>query len=288
MAKSDFVRGGTRAAQLLISGNLPTAFQNQRRVGKGFSRVMYRRPVPKPWTNWSQRRINTLAEGMCASRYLEIGIHRGFTAENIRVRDRVGVDPAPMFDVNKLPKGFSFFAVESNTYFASLVPEVTFDLVFLDGLHTFEQTRTDLVNALRHVPSGVILIDDTVPIDEIAALPDQEASIARRRATGSDTFDWMGDVWKVVVDIERYHPELDFRTIVGSGNPQTLVWRRQPGEVILEPSGDEQAIAELSYEEFFSEGIPVQFKPSSEAEALRTCLAAVTRTMRVEAATPGS
>ena len=62
----------------------------------------------------------------------------------------------------------------------------------------------------------------------------------------------MGDVWKLVVNIDRCLPQLDFRTIVGSGNPQTLVWRLRPGDVISEPEGDDQvAIAITSYEEFF-------------------------------------
>jgi len=238
-------------------------------------KLAYRRPRAKPSSGWSPRRINTLARGLCANRYLEIGVEYGSTAENIHVRDRVGVDPAPKFDVQKLPKGFSFFAVESDAYFCSLAPEVTFDLAFLDGLHTFEQTKTDFFNALRHIPSGVILIDDTVPIDEIAGLPDQEESYARRRAVGSDELAWMGDVWKLVVYIERFLPQVDFRTITGSGNVQTLVWRRQPGEVIAEPLGDEQAtVAGLSYGDFFSDGVPVQFKPCSEPAALSACLAA--------------
>jgi hypothetical protein len=268
--------------RLLLSGNFVTEVQNQHRKRKGSPRVLLRRPLLKLWSNWSPRRINTLAKGLHASRYLEVGVEYGYTAENIRVRDRVGVDPAPMFDVEKLPRGFSFFAVESDAYFASLAPDVTFDLAFLDGLHTFEQTKADLFNVLRHVPNGVILVDDTVPSDEIAALPTQEESLARRRVAGSDTFDWMGDVWKLVVYIDRCLPQLDFRTIVGSGNVQTLVWRRQPGEVIYEPGGDGQAtIAGLSYEEFFRDGIPAQFKPSREAEAIRACLAEVTRHPRL-------
>jgi hypothetical protein len=277
--QSRFVRRGVLVADLLRSHNLVTVVQNRRRMREGAPRVMLRRPMPKPpSSDWSQRRINILVDGLGASRYLEIGIYDGWTAENIHIRDRVGVDPVPMFNVAKLPTGFSFFAVESDTYFASLAPEVTFDLAFLDGLHTFEQTKSDLCNALRHVPSGVILIDDTVPIDEIASLPDPKESLARRRAAGSDKAPWMGDVWKLVVYIERYLPQLDFRTIVGSGNVQTLVWRRQPGEVIFEPSGDELAtIAGLNYREFFSGGVPVQFKPCSESEALRACLSAVTR-----------
>lgn len=49
----------------------------------------------------------------------------------------------------------------------------------------------------------------------------------------------MGDVWKLVVYIDRYLPQLDFRTIVGGVNEQTLVWRRHPGEEVSKPFDDE-------------------------------------------------
>jgi hypothetical protein len=278
IGQNRFLRRGVLVVDLLRSGNLVTVVHNRRRRREGIPRVMLRRPMPKPSPDWSQRRINALVKGLGASRYLEIGIFEGRTAENILIDDRVGVDPVPMFDVAKLPTGFAFFGVKSDTYFESLTPELTFDLAFLDGLHTFKQTKCDLFNALRHVPSGVILIDDTVPVDEIAALPDLEESLARRRAAGSENGSWMGDVWKLVIYIGRYLPQLDFRTIVGSGNVQTLVWRRQPGDVIFEPSGDESAaIAELNYENCFGNGVPADFKPCSEDEALHACLSAVTR-----------
>jgi hypothetical protein len=270
---------GRRSIRLLLSGNSPTAGrENDRRVLEGSPTVMYRRPLLKSQWSWSPRRINALARGLRATRYLEIGVFHAFTAENIRVRERVGVDPAPRFDVHRLPNGFSFFALESDDYFASLAPDVSFDIAFLDGLHTFEQTRADLFNALRHDPSGVILIDDTVPFDDTAAMRDQQESIAQRRAMGSDDERWMGDVWKLVVYIERYLPQLAFCTIVGSGNVQTLVWRRQCGEVISEPSGDQEAaVAGLRYVDVLAGEIPDQFRPCGESEAIRTCLAAVTR-----------
>jgi hypothetical protein len=251
--------------------------KNARRRTVGAPTIMRRRPLLRSQWGSSPRRINALAKGLRANRCLEIGVFEGGTAENICVRHRVGVDPNPRFDVTKLPKSFSFFAVESDAYFASLPPESIFDIAFLDGLHTFEQTKADLFNALAHVPSGVILIDDTVPFDEIAALRDQQESMARRRAVGSDSRNWMGDVWKLVVYVDRYLPQLDFRTIVGSGIDQTLVWRRQLGEVVSEPLGDEEStIAGLRYGEIFGDGIPLDFKPCSEDEAIRTCLAAVT------------
>jgi glycosyltransferase involved in cell wall biosynthesis len=269
---------GRRVVQLLFSGNFTTVYRNRRRGREGVPRVMLRHAKPGQSATGRSRILNTLGEGLRASRYLEIGVQYGYTAENIRVHHRVGVDPSPMFDVSRLPKGFSFFACDSDTYFASLSPEVTFDLAFLDGLHTFEQTSADFFNAVRHVPNGIIVIDDTVPSDDIAALPDLDESIAGRRASGSDRFLGMGDVWKVVVCIGRCHPQLDFRTVVYQESAQTFVWRRRPREQISETSRDEfVTVASLSYQEFFRDGVPSELKPCSEAQALRLCLAAVAR-----------
>jgi hypothetical protein len=254
----------------VISGNFVTMILNKSR-DEG-SRQLYRRPLPGPWLDWSPRRLITLANGLSAQRYLEIGIFQGRTFERINVRDRVGVDPAPKFDQDRLPPGVSFFEMESDSYFASLALEETFDLAFLDGLHTFEQTKADLFNALRHVPSGVILIDDTVPQDEDAALLDERETIARRLESGSKKLAWMGDVWKLVIYIDRFLPQLDFRTIVGSGNEQTLVWRRRYGEEILETS---DSLEVLSFRETFANGVPDQFRPCSEADAIQACLKAV-------------
>ena len=173
--------------------------------------------MPKPWLCCSERRINTLAKGLGASRYLEIGIENGYTFENIVIDTRVGVDPAPLFDLEKLPVGVSVFAVESDAYFASLAPEVTFDLVFIDGLHTYEQTKSYFFNALRHVPIGVLLIDDTVPSDEIAAMRDIDESYSQRRKWRPRTEPGWATCGSSWFYIDRHLPQLDFRTIVGSG-----------------------------------------------------------------------
>jgi hypothetical protein len=267
---SKIVRQATIATELLVSGNLGTMVRNMRRPE--IPRTMYRRPLPKPWLDWSPRRLNTLVVGLKANTYLEIGVDLGHTAERVAVAEKVGVDPTPQFNVDDRPPGFTFFSVESDTYFASLDPEVNFDLIFLDGLHTFEQTKVDLFNALRHSRTGVILIDDTVPADEIAEIPDIDESYARRKEMGSLRREWMGDVWKLVVYIDRYLPQLDFRTIVGSGNEQTLVWRKERGEELAERPED--GLEGLTYRDMFADGIPSIFRTCSEAEAIRVCLAA--------------
>jgi hypothetical protein len=44
----------------------------------------------------------------------------------------------------------------------------------------------------------------------------------RRRA-----YFWHGDVYKVLIFLNDYFKSWNFATIIGSGNPQTLVWRSQ-------------------------------------------------------------
>ena len=106
--------------------------------------------------------------------------------------------------------------------------------------------------------------------DETAALHDLDEARARRLEAWSKRQAWMDDVWRLVVYIDRYLPQLDFRTIVGSGNEQTLVWRRQPGGEISKPSDDE--LEGLSFRETFANGIPDRFRPCTESEALQARL----------------
>lgn len=261
--------------EFAISGNLPRELSNRRRLAGGSRRVLLARPLVGPSLNWSSRRLNALARGLHADRYLEIGVEYGYTLENVRVQRRVGVDPAPRFELSSLPGGIVFHELESDVFFAALDESETFDLAFLDGLHTFEQTTTDLFNTLRHVPHGVALIDDTFPPNALAGLPELEESLSLQRDAAIEPLAWMGDVWKLVVLIDRYLPQLDFRTIVGGGNVQTLVWRRDHDQVIDGPSEAEMAeIETLSYDSVFTSGLPPSFRPSSERAAIVACLRA--------------
>ena len=237
----------------------------------------YRRPLsfaPESEQNWSARRINTLYQAMdFAQAYLEVGLFTGMTFQDVQLPTRVGVDPAPKFSLADLPKGVSVHAVTSDEYFAAN-PDANFDLVFLDGLHTFRQTYTDLINALRTCPDGPILIDDTVPSDEVSAIPDQEESRRERSRRGWSGFPWHGDVFKVILCVHDAHPELSVRTIDdGSGNPQSVVWRsdmnvvpQAVGESVLEKYDDVQ------FSEVFKDGTPLAFAPCDEAAAIAAVL----------------
>jgi len=188
----------------------------------------------------------------------------------------VGVDPEPRIDLTRLPKGVSVHVGTSDGYFGSLGPEAAFDLAFLDGLHHFEQTYRDLIHAFAHVPDGPLLIDDTVPSSARSAMRDRAEAERLAASEGSGLGPWHGDVWKVVIAIARLHPELEFRTILGSGNPQTLVWRKAPGAAISAASADLlEAIGRLEFEAIFEADVPQEFRPADERQAIEAWRAAV-------------
>lgn len=251
-----------RVGQLARSRNLGVELYNRRHQ----TRRLYRRPVPE-LGNWSVRRINGLHAALPGlAHYLEIGLFAGTTFEHVTIPQRVGVDPSPRFDVARLPPSASVFVMTSDDYFATCSEQ--FDIVFADGLHTYQQTYRDTVSALKACPMGAVLVDDVVPCDEVSAIPDQDASLATRRRRGMPGSPWHGDVFKMVVCLNEHHPELTYRTIVDGGNPQLLVWREEGTDV--QPVSDAQlsTYGSLTYADVFARGIPDAFRPCSESAVL--------------------
>jgi len=244
----------------------------------GLSPLLKYRPGSVPVGLWTPRRVNALIAELNLRSYLEIGVLEGETFANVNARRRYGVDPTPLFDAVLLPRGSKFAVMTSDRFFEAIPPSVRFDVAFVDGLHTVEQTYRDVIHTFAHVPSGVLLIDDTVPSDEISAIPDQEASYRARDDAGLEGRQWHGDVWRVVMLLDRHHPELEWRTIIDEGNPQTLVWRRRRGAKVTTASDDDIALAKLpTYAEVFAEGIPDYFHPVPEAQALAECVTSIRR-----------
>ena len=250
---------------------------NEIRFEKKLPHLLVSVPGTLTAEHWSARRLNTLAGQFPKWReYLEIGIFEGLTFAHVKIRHRVGVDPQPLFDLRYPPRGCEVEVLTSDAYFAKIDASVRFDAAFVDGLHTAEQTYRDLINVFAHLNHGPVLIDDTVPLDEISAIPDQEESYRVRAAAGLEGRQWHGDVWRVVVLLERHHPELEWRTITDRGNPQTLVWRRHAGSKVSAANAEQvAAVMELAYVDVFASGTPATFQPVSEDEALAVCARAL-------------
>ena len=145
--------------------------------------------------------------------YLEIGVDEGTTFFAVEARTKVAVDPRFRFSIVdaklKEPKS-QFHEVTSDFYFGNIASEKTkFDIVYLDGLHTCEQTLRDFTNALNFLaPEGIIVIDDVVPNSYQASLPDQRASFKVKDFVKSTDNSWMGDTYKLVFLIEVILSEL--------------------------------------------------------------------------------
>jgi hypothetical protein len=134
---------------------------------------------------------NLLASRAQPRAYLEIGVAQGECFQAIDAEHKLGVDPNSHYNGS----AGVVLAKASDTYFkenlsADFVEE--FDVIFVDGLHTYEQSLRDAVNAYACLKDGGYLVmHDCVPVDEHSASPEW--------VTGT----WMGEVWKTAAYIQR-------------------------------------------------------------------------------------
>ena len=201
--------------------------------------------------------------------YLEIGIFKGETFQNIVANERWGVDIDPAFDTRVLPRNSRVFTQTSDSFFAELPAEKKFDMVYIDAEHTFRQAYRELVAAFNHLePDGVILLDDTVPENEIAAIPDEkESKIEAQRVYGAKIWPHQGDVWKLIFQVTQSHPDLEIRTVLQPSRPRTIMWRRDraSGKIKIESTA---GVDGLLYKNVFASGIPNEFGVKPLAEIL--------------------
>lgn len=200
----------------------------------------------------SIKRINRLAKSFEYKSFLEVGVSKGHTFFGVNMEEKTAVDPKFQFDIEALPDSHphqKFFAIPSDQFFIQH-NKADYDMIFLDGLHTFEQTLRDFCNAIMcSKKKSLILIDDTVPSDIYSAHPVSSKAVQlRKKETQSESNAWHGDVYKVVFAIAEFFPLWSYKTIMTGGNPQTILWR-QPRQTPGLFSSLE-AISRLSYFDF--------------------------------------
>jgi methyltransferase family protein len=179
--------------------------------------------------SWSVRRIGKIKEMNGAQSYLEIGVYSGQTFLNVDLARKDAVDPKFRFNVDDYKsETVRFFQMTSDEFWTTAPALAHYDIIMIDGLHTFEQAFRDFVCSLSHSHERTVwLIDDTVPSDVFSAYPDQARSYAERQRMGLQDFPWHGDVFKLVLALHDFFPTVNYATILNSGNPQTLAWYGQ-------------------------------------------------------------
>ena len=153
---------------------------------------------------------------------IEIGVHEGRSLSYAEPPTlAIGVDPNPKV-IFSLRASTYIFPETSDSFFARRRPEALLGgrplgIGFVDGLHLYEQALKDFINLERHCGQrSVILFHDTVPLDE----PTQRRTC--------DTQFHTGDVWKTVLCLKHYRPDLDVFTIATPWTGLTVVIGLEP------------------------------------------------------------
>jgi len=188
--------------------------------------------------NWSSTNFNRIAiTSLLVSKvqdanYLEIGCADNALFDSVPTRRKTGVDPSSGGTVRDTSD--NFFAKNTET----------FDLVFIDGLHTYSQVRQDVINSIRATnKNGYILLHDMLPSNWI------EASVPPV-AKGA----WTGDVWKVAFELIQ-SPGLEFKIIAidhGVG-----VIKVKDRTAVLAHLGTELSAAQFAYLKENIEKLPI-------------------------------
>tara|TARA_B100001250_G_C19582276_1_gene692622 strand:- start:131 stop:808 length:678 start_codon:yes stop_codon:yes gene_type:complete len=114
------------------------------------------------------------------SDYLEIGCDKDQLFSKVKIQNKVGVDPVSGGNIRKT----------SNDFFKE--NNKKFDIIFIDGLHTYKQAKKDILNSVDSLKdSGIILVHDCMP-DSMS-----KQAVPRYKMV------WNGDVWKSIVDLRQ-------------------------------------------------------------------------------------
>ncbi len=139
--------------------------------------------------------------------YAEIGVNNG-SSLTLAVPGTicVGIDPSP--DVRcPVRRRTRVFKQSSDEFFdqhdlARLFGGLPVDLAFIDGMHHFEFALRDFMNLEKASDEeGTILIHDCLPVSEITARRDRTTNV------------WSGDVWKLIVLLRQWRPDLRIEVI---------------------------------------------------------------------------
>ncbi len=156
--------------------------------------------------------LERIHEHVRPATYLEVGVSRGGSLKLAGPETlALGIDPQPQLEF-ELQSNHRVFAQSSDEFFARPdVPELLgnrpLDMAFIDGLHHFEYALRDFINIeALCTPRSLIFVHDCFPLDERSA--------ERDRITGF----WSGDIWRLIVLLKKYRPDLAIHTL---GTPPT-------------------------------------------------------------------
>jgi hypothetical protein len=144
----------------------------------------------------------------------------------------VGIDPilARQQPVNRSAR---LFALPSDEFFAKhdlacVLDGRPVDLAFIDGMHLFEFALRDFIHLEKFCASdSVILLHDCYPAN---------AKMAARKPNAGW---WTGDVWKLVICLKEYRPELQISVVDVPPTGLGILTGLDPASTVLEDHYEE-------------------------------------------------
>ena len=139
----------------------------------------FNKKIKYNWESFPRRYdiINKIIIKRNYTSYLEIGCFKDETFNQINIKKKIGVDPTSGGNLR----------MTSDQFFKD--NKEKFDLIFIDGLHVYEQVIKDIFNSIKVLKeNGIILVHDCLPRKLWYQTPTRM----------SDT--WNGDVWKAIVE----------------------------------------------------------------------------------------
>ena len=159
-----------------------------------------------------------------AVNYLEIGCDTNANFSKIKVKNKIGVDP----------NSGGTHRMTSDEFFKD--NQLKFDVIFLDGLHTYQQTIKDIQNSIKHIQDkGIIFIHD--------CLPKKIWNQLVPRLYGH----WNGDVWKAIVEARTYD-EIDTFTCIADHGIGIILKRANTDKLIFNKNVN---FANLKFADYF-------------------------------------
>jgi hypothetical protein len=159
--------------------------------------------------------------------YLEIGVETGQSIALARPETRaIGIDPEPKIKMPLAPRT-SIVATTSDDYFATRdvradLEGLPVDLAFIDGMHQFEFALRDFINLEKlSSPQSTILIHDCYPLNRLTAERERK------------TLFWSGDIWRLILLLRKYRPELSVNVIAAAPTGLGVVRGLDPSSRVL-------------------------------------------------------
>ena len=247
------------ATDLLLVAQKPLHWEDTSFESKDFSCTMETETlcekfVPKNMQPWATKaplpeksiptnalgRLNYLAQRYEAVTYLELNTQPGVIFSQVQTPVKVLVCPqVKTIPPNEQTDNITAIPLNSEDFFTQLsvadsplraalskqVPSLCFDIIFINGKHTFSDSLHDFTSSLAYAHANTLFVlNASVPCDPYSALPNKKQALAYRRAAGIEGNAWHGDVFKTVFAIHDLFPQYSYCTLTGISS-QTIIWQ---------------------------------------------------------------